>query len=192
MSIPSPKETPPMRKLGSGEAYRAGTLEDLRGAVLNKLGGSISEVPLSFFLDHVAPMQHNNIDLVKMKEKLKRSNVFTKMGRWKGFSKDPSKMTGDETTVFKPLEKAIQNVISACLSLSDSSKISFAYVNNPNLAPYSERSRNSGRPDGYFIRPKASPNQRDGSPRDRWDDIFGPTEYKKGSSKEDVIDVSYP
>jgi hypothetical protein len=187
METPIPG-TPLMEKLAF-EAYRAGGPEDSHTAVLDDLGGSIPEVPLSFFLDHVAPMQHSNSSTVKVKKQLERKNTFTKKGRWNGFGDEPSKKTGGETAGFKLFEKAIQNIINACQTLMDSTSVSFIYFNNPNLAPYSERS-NTGRPDGYFIRPRTAPIQRGKSPCDRWDDIFGPTEYKKGFSKEDIVDVS--
>jgi len=180
------RETPPVAKHTSGEAYRASSLEDARTAVLKDLGDSVPEVPLSFFLEQVAPVPL--IDSAKVKDKLKEMDVFTKAGRWRGYSKDPSKLSGGETVVFKPFQQAIQRVIDACHSISDSqtSRTPFNYVNNPNVAPHSERS-NTGRPDGYFVRPKT---QHDRSPRDHWDDIFGPAEYKKGFSRADVVDVS--
>jgi hypothetical protein len=170
--------SPPIAKHTSGAAYRASTLEDAR---LNDLGDSVPEVPLSFFLEQVAPVPL--IDSAKVKEKLEGTDAFTKAGRWRGYSKDPSELSGGEAVVFKPFQQAIQRVIDACHSIS----ASFNYVNNPNVAtPYSERS-NTGRPDGYFVRPKT---QHDRSPRDHWDDIFGPAEYKKGFSRADVVDVS--
>jgi hypothetical protein len=180
------RETPPIAKHTSGAAYRASTLEYARTAVLNDLGDSVPEVPLSFFLEQVAPVPL--MDSAKVKEKLEEMNAFTKAGRWKGYSKDPSKLSGDEVVVFKPFQQAIQRVIDACRSISASqtSSTPFNYVNNPNVAPYSERS-NTARPDGYFVRPKT---QHDGSLRDHWDDIFGPAEYKKESSRTDVVDVS--
>ncbi|KIM87824.1 hypothetical protein PILCRDRAFT_814538 [Piloderma croceum F 1598] len=46
------------------------------------------------------------------------------------FAQEPSKKTGAEIAAFKPFEKAIQNIISACLSLVDSRSVSFTYVNN--------------------------------------------------------------
>jgi len=162
------------------------TLEDARTAVLNDLGDSVPEVPLSFFLEQVAPVPL--IDSAKVKKKLEEMNAFTQARRWRGYSKDPSKLSGGEAVVFKPFQQAIQRVIDACrtISASQTSSTPFKYVNNPNVAPYSERS-NTGRPDGYFVRPKT---QHDRSPRDHWDDIFGPAEYKKGFSRADVVDVS--
>jgi hypothetical protein len=180
------RETPPVAKHTSGAAYRASSLEDAPTAVLKDLGDSVPEVPLSFFLEQVAPVPL--IDSAKVKEKLEEMDAFTRAGRWRGYSKDPSKLSGGETVVFKPFQQAIQRVIDACRSIfaSQTSSTPFNYVSNPNVAPYSERS-NTGRPDGYFVRPKT---QHDRSPRDHWDDIFGPAEYKKGFSRADVVDVS--
>jgi hypothetical protein len=174
------RETSSIAKHTSGEAHRASSLGT---AVSNDLGDSVPEVPLSFFLEQVAPV--SLIDSATVKEKLVEMNTFTQAGRWRGYSKDPSKLSGGEAEVFKWFQRAIQKVIDACRSIS-ASKTPFNYVNNPNVVPYSER-LNTGRPDGYFVRPKT---QHDGSLRDHWDDIFGPAEYKKGFSKADVVDVS--
>jgi hypothetical protein len=178
------RETPPVVKRTSGEAYRASSLEDAGTLVLNNLGDSVPEVPLSFFLQHVAPA--SLIDTVKVKEGLVEKKAFTKSGRWKGYSKDPSKMSGGEAKIFESLQQAIQTVIDTCRSIYAGQTTPLNYVNNPNTVPFSERS-NTGRPDGYFVRPKT---QHDGSLRDHWDDIFGPAEYKKGFGKADVVDVS--
>jgi hypothetical protein len=63
------RETPPIAKHTFGAASRASGLEDPCTAVLNDLGlgDSIPEVPLSFFLEHVAPV--SLIDPAKVKKK---------------------------------------------------------------------------------------------------------------------------
>jgi hypothetical protein len=72
------RKTPPIAKHTSGAAYHASTLEDAYTAVLNDLGDSIPEVPLSFFLEQV--MHVLLIDSVKVKEKLEEMYVFTQAG----------------------------------------------------------------------------------------------------------------
>ena len=72
------RKIPPIEKHTSGAAYHASTLEDAYTVVLNDLGDSIPEVPLSFFLEQV--MHALLIDSVKVKEKLEEMYVFTQAG----------------------------------------------------------------------------------------------------------------
>jgi hypothetical protein len=69
----------------------------------------------------------------------------------------------------------------------------FAYHNNPDRAPYSERHSGS-RPDGYFIRQisgaHVKPHGKSKAVVHKWDDITVPAEFKKHNTRADVADVS--
>lgn len=134
-------------------------------------------VPVQYFLKHVLPPLHPQIDLDKTLSRLKRGarshRPITKAGRWRGFSKDPENTEHDRKSSFLNFPKMVNAIAKsgAPAGVQPSLKISFNPIQGINSVDRDERSL----PDAYLVTRDTEANEV------RWGNIGVAGEYDKGS-----------
>jgi len=146
---------------------------------MKDLGDWIPEVPLDDFCKHFLPQND-----IKVSQALRAMKTHIPNNRWSWFPADPKASNENEINCFVGLANLI-TTITECSSTHGAQARPF--VQNPTRSPKGDIN-NDTRPDGYFFRDKNTESQT--RPVPLWRDICVPHEYKKGSGRGDILDVS--
>ncbi len=150
--------------------------------------GECIQLPVDYFLEHVLPPLHPQMDPRKMVDILKtRGNksrrAITTHGRWRGFARNPAESLRDESHVFKYLADVVQAI--AKVAGVDDADPTVRFQNNPHGgSDYDLRDDNS-LPDAYLHLHNTLNDTVN------WMDIAVPGEYRKVSSHVDLQCVSF-
>ncbi|KAI5115744.1 hypothetical protein M0805_002822 [Coniferiporia weirii] len=143
------EDTPARARSVDEHAYRNGTLDEKRAAILSDLGQSIPEVDLDFFTNNVLPPLRDGFNVDEIVTSLESEEII-KGGRWKWFEEDPMRKESTETEAFKPVVDIFESIVRAANGKSHGHEQTLALRMAPNSIPVSER-LNRTRPDGYMI-----------------------------------------
>ncbi|KAJ3545073.1 hypothetical protein NM688_g5672 [Phlebia brevispora] len=137
--------------------------------------GVATVVPTRYFLKHVLPPLHPNIDVDKVLVKLRRhrkgsQKAITKAGRWWGFAKDPAEVERPKTG-FSHFPKLV-DAIAKC-GAPKGTNPSLQVLHNPEPTTYGENRHIDELPDAYMVAPSIDRTKVS------WADVAVIGEYEK-------------
>ncbi|KAJ3557295.1 hypothetical protein NM688_g1549 [Phlebia brevispora] len=144
--------------------------------------GNAYKVPIQFFLDHILPPLHAELNLERLISNGAFSNAVTMRGQMWGYTKkSPSGIhSKDVKKAFASLQRGIRAVAKAVQHIGDPELL---FCNNKGGQSTFERRTDESLPDAFFL-------ARDASERSvQWSDIAAFGEYQRGSSPRCVQQV---
>ena len=157
----------------------------------------VTQVSRQYFLDHLLPDLHPDIDLDATVAKLREDSV--KNRRWCIWPRDPSNTKGrnrkplHEDVVFKRLETLTSQILDACVSESKVARddVKCFLKCNPSRAPQSFSRNNDSRPDAYAVLQSTDTATSDDPVKKvQWRQIAVTGEFKKRRTPRSTSDVS--
>ncbi|KAN0109363.1 hypothetical protein V8E52_009407 [Russula decolorans] len=191
-----PESPTTVKEVQSLPPHQTGNLEDARQAVLRDMGSFVPMVSFQTFLDKLAPLPPDSINLNATMQSLRLGlePALTPSNKWSKFAKAPKDSQDSEDTTFSPMPEIFTKVVAAIVANSDG-KLKEAdrtvdFLQHPNHAPISAEGNNESRPDGYLVlRNRNKQSSKDGKREEiHWVHIVLSCEYKKKDKAADLND----
>jgi hypothetical protein len=151
---------------------------------------SLPQIPFDYLDNAVLPQLPFEL-VPQINTKLVQDGLLSAKGnQWKGFPREVTGASDDETKVYGILKRIFEGIAAAVQAAGIANQPNFNYIASPNRAPTSVRN-NTTRPGGQLMdltRPYAQTMNQGEAPS--WEDLAVPFEFKKETSTDEIADVS--
>ncbi|KAJ3554522.1 hypothetical protein NM688_g3064 [Phlebia brevispora] len=146
--------------------------------------GPVTQVPLEYFIEHVLPPLHPNIDIDTVLQDLRRAgrgnrHPITRSGRWWGFGQDPTSTKHSVSRSYIHFPKIVDAIVKYRAPHGMNPSVDF--MHNPKPIPPWRKRGETAFPDAFMLLRGASKSDV------KWTDIWIVGEYDKIEPSSSVI-----